>query len=187
MSPNRFEISLSVGWHMEKVQLKGLAWHGSETERIRERKEFSLGDSWVKSASVFACLFRIKETFKLVRLSYTSKDKHSHYCADISLSPCFSSSLPLRALEDCTQTPRNKLGGPGTTHGAGFHLLFSPASSVIPNILVWPLLIFNLYWLFIILLFLLFRMFFAQLAKSCMPTLPHVSSSTLAAFHFWFV
>lgn len=96
----------------------------SERERERERKEFSLGDGWVKSASVFACLLHIKETFKLIRLSYTSKDKHSLYCADISLSPCFSFSLPLRALEDCTQTPRNKPGGPQTTHRAGSHSSF---------------------------------------------------------------
>ncbi len=50
--------------------------------------------------SVFACLFHIKDQFTL-SLSYTSKGKHSLYCADFSLSPYFifppSSLSPGRA------------------------------------------------------------------------------------------
>lgn len=137
----------------------------------------------MKSASVFACLFHIKEPFKLVRLSYTSKGKHSLYCADSSLSPCFSFSLPLRALEDCTQTPRNKPGGPQTTHRAGSRSFFSPASPVIPNILVYghspfSIFIYSSYFSF------LFHMFLHSSPKICMTTLPcfHLHSSNL--FHF---
>lgn len=150
----------------------------------REKKvEFLLGDGWVKSASVFACLFHIKKVFKLVRLSYTGKDKHSIYCADVSLSLCFSFSLPLRAVEDCTQTSRNKLGGLGTTHRAGSHLLFSPASPAIPNILVYGHSSFSIFVYFSCLLFFV-PYISAQLHKLCMPTLScfHLPSSNV--FHF---
>lgn len=152
----------------------------------REGKEFSLGDGWVKSTSVFACLPHIKETFKLICLSYTSKDKHSLYCADISLSPCFSFSLPLRALEDCIQTPRNKPGGPQTTHSAGSHSSFHQLLLSQPTFWDFATPHFNLYRLLRFLLFFCFLVPYvsAQLAEFCMPTLPcfHLHSSSV--FHF---
>lgn len=144
-----------------------------------------MNSHWVKSASVFTCLLNIRESFKLVRLSYTSKGKHSLYCADFSLSPCFSFSLPLRALEDCTQTPRNKLGGPQTTHRAGSLSFFSPASTIIPNILVYghssfPIFIYPSYFSF------LFHVFLHSSPKFAWP-LCHVSISTRAICSTLFV
>lgn len=52
---------------------------------------------------VFACLYHIKEELTH-SLSYTSKGKHSLYCADFSLSPYFIFPLPLWAQEGCTHT-----------------------------------------------------------------------------------
>lgn len=52
---------------------------------------------------VFACLFHIKELLSH-SVSYTSKGKHSLYCADFSLSPHFIFPLPLWAQEGRTHT-----------------------------------------------------------------------------------
>lgn len=43
----RFEISLSIGWHMEKVRLKGLTFHVSQSESFTKNKEFSLGEKCI--------------------------------------------------------------------------------------------------------------------------------------------
>lgn len=77
---------------------------------------------------VFACLFHIKE-WSIYSLWYTSKDKHSPYCADFSRS---SFIIPfLCEQRNNTLVYYNKLGGPQTTHRAGSLSLFSPASYVL--------------------------------------------------------
>lgn len=70
-----------------------------------------------KHASVCLLMLHIKERF-CRSLSSTGEGKHSLYCADLSLSPYFIPPLPGPRKDSLTLSPRNKLGGLGTTHRA---------------------------------------------------------------------
>lgn len=85
-----------------------------------------------KHASVCLLTLHIKECF-CRSLSSAGEGKHSLYCADLSLSPYFIPPLPGPRKDSLTLSPRNKLGGPGTTHRAA-HGSFPPASP--PQLLV---------------------------------------------------
>lgn len=151
----------------------------SASESFTKKKEFSLGEKCI----CVCLLIPHKRTVQTCSpFIHKQRQTFSLLCR-LLLSPCFSFSLPLQALEDCTQTPRNKPGGPQTTHRAGSRSFFSPASSVIPNILVYghfpfSIFIYPSYFSF------LFHMFLQSWPKICMTTLPcfHLHSSNL--FHF---
>lgn len=77
-------------------------------------------------------MLHIKECF-CRSLSSTGEGKHSLYCADLAHSPYFIPPLPGPRKDSLTLSPRNKLGGPRTTHRAA-HVSFPPASP--PQLLV---------------------------------------------------
>lgn len=79
-----------------------------------------------KHASVCLLALHIKGCF-CRSLSSTGEGKHSLYCADLSLSPYFIPPLPRPRKDSLRLSPRDKLGGPGTTHRAA-HGSFPPAS-----------------------------------------------------------
>ena len=181
----RVEILLSIlsrgKISAERINVTCLSNRALQKERERERERERRILSWVKSASMFACLLNIKETFKLIRF---------HTQAKTNIVFIVQTSLFLLVLVSpfLSEPWKTALKHPGTSLEVlrphteqGPAPLFTSFSCHTQHFGMLPLLIFNLDLLFRFLLLLV------PYAELCMPTLPFFHLLTRAACSTLFV